>query len=197
VRGRIEREAGESDSALSAFNAYLAAGGDSGVGLLELARTMYYARRPAQGWAAYFAGAHAATSAQALTMYRLDLSWIADSSDLAAFDGLRDPEARQRWLEQFWTRRDVVEARDVASAGGALSALVFRAPQLPSRQPPSPLRHHRSVPPHAGGIRRPRGDLPAPRGARQARPVRLPGSTGPQWRGLRAERKLAVSPRWG
>ena len=113
VRGRIEREAGESDSALSAFSAYLEAGGDSGVGLLELARTMYYGRRPAQGWAAYFAGAHAATSAQALTMYRLDLSWIADSSELAAFDGLRDPEARQRWLEQFWTRRDVVEARDV------------------------------------------------------------------------------------
>ncbi len=113
VRGRIEREAGEADSALVAFGAYLSVGGDSGVGLLELARTMYDAGRPAQGWAAYFAGAHAATSAQALTMYRLDLSWIADSAELAAFDGLRDPEARQRWLEQFWTRRDVVEARDV------------------------------------------------------------------------------------
>ncbi len=113
VRGRVEREAGEADSALVAFGAYLSVGGDSGVGLLELARTMYHARRPAQGWAAYFAGAHAATSAQALTMYRLDLSWIADSAELAAFDGLRDPEARQRWLEQFWTRRDVVAARDV------------------------------------------------------------------------------------
>lgn len=112
VRGRIEREAGESDSALAAFNAYLTAGGDSGVGLLELARTQYYAGRPAQGSAAYFAGAHAATSAMALTMYRLDLSWVADSAELAAFDGLRDPEARQQWLEQFWTRRDVVEARD-------------------------------------------------------------------------------------
>jgi GWxTD domain-containing protein len=113
VRGRVEREAGEADSALAAFGAFLAVGGDSGVGLLELARTMYYARRPAQGWAAYFAGAHAATSAQALTMYRLDLSWIADSAELAAFDGLPNPDARQRWLEQFWTRRDVVEARDV------------------------------------------------------------------------------------
>ena len=113
VRGRVEREAGEADSALAAFGAYLTVGGDSGIGLLELARTMYFARRPAQGWAAYFAGAHAATSAPALTMYRLDLSWVADSAELAAFDGLPDPATRQRWLEQFWTRRDVAEARDV------------------------------------------------------------------------------------
>lgn len=113
VRGRVEREAGEADSALSAFQTYLTVGGDSGVGLLELARTMYYAGRPAQGWVAYFAGAHAATSALALTQYRADLSWIADSAELAAFDGLPNPDTRQRWLEQFWTRRDVAEARDV------------------------------------------------------------------------------------
>ena len=112
VRGRVEREAGEADSALAAFGAYLSAGGDSGIGLLELARTQYYAGRPAQGWGSYFAGARAATSAMALTLYRLDLSWIADSAELAAFDGLRDPDARGRWLEQFWIRRDIVEARD-------------------------------------------------------------------------------------
>src|SRR5213593_3975255 len=64
VRGRVEREAGETDSALAAFRTYLTVGGDSGVGLLELARTFYFARRPAQGWAAYFAGARATTSAQ-------------------------------------------------------------------------------------------------------------------------------------
>ena len=113
VRGRVEREAGEADSALAAFTTYLRIGGDSGIGLLELARTAYFAGRRAQGWSSYFAGAHAATSAQALTMYRLDLSWIADSSDLAAFDGLATPDTRQHWLEEFWTRRDVVEARDV------------------------------------------------------------------------------------
>jgi GWxTD domain-containing protein len=113
VRGRVEREAGEADSALAAFESYLSVGGDSGVGLLELARTFYYARRSSQGWAAYFAGARAATSAPALTLYRLDLSWIADSAELAAFDGLPDPDARERWLDQFWTRRDVVQARDV------------------------------------------------------------------------------------
>ena len=113
VRGRVEREAGEADSALAAFRNYLTVGGDSGVGLLELARTFYFARRPAQGWAAYFAGARAATSAPALTLYRLDLSWIADSTELAAFDGLATPDARVQWLEQFWTKRDVLDARDV------------------------------------------------------------------------------------
>ena len=113
VRGRVEREAGEADSALAAFATYLRIGGDSGVGLLELSRTAYFAGRPTHGWVSYFAGARAATSAQALTMYREDLSWIADSSELAAFDALPTPDARQHWLEQFWTRRDVVEARDV------------------------------------------------------------------------------------
>ena len=113
VRGRVEREAGEADSALAAFATYLRIGGDSGIGLLELARTAYFAGRPTQGWVSYFAGAQAATSAQALTMYRQDLSWIADSAELVAFDGLATPDARQHWLEQFWTRRDVVEARDV------------------------------------------------------------------------------------
>ncbi len=112
VRGRVEREAGEADSALAAFTAYLAVGGDSGVGLLELARTEYFSRRPADGWRAYVAGARAATSAPALTLYRTDLSWIADSAELAAFDGLRDPDARAAWLETFWSRRDVAEARD-------------------------------------------------------------------------------------
>jgi len=113
ARGRVEREAGEADSALAGFRAYLAVGGDSGVGLLELARTYYFARRPADGWSTYLAGARAATSAPALTLYRSDLSWIADSAELAGFDGLPDPPARARWLEAFWSRRDVLEARDV------------------------------------------------------------------------------------
>jgi GWxTD domain-containing protein len=113
VRGRVEREAGEADSALAGFRAYLAVGGDTGVGMLELARTYYFARRASDGWSAYLAGARGATSASALTLYRSDLSWIADSAELGAFDALPDPPARARWLEAFWTRRDVVEARDV------------------------------------------------------------------------------------
>jgi GWxTD domain-containing protein len=83
------------------------------VGLLELARTYYFARRAPEGWGTYLAGARAATSAPALTLYRSDLSWIADSVDLARFDALPDPAARARWLEAFWARRDVADARDV------------------------------------------------------------------------------------
>lgn len=113
VRGRVEREAGEADSAIAAFTTYLAVGGDSGVGMLELARSYYFAHKPNRGWVAYFAGARAATSAAALTLYRLDLSWIADTAELAAFDGLPDPDARQQWLERFWAKRDAAQARDV------------------------------------------------------------------------------------
>ena len=39
MRGRVEREVGDVDSALAGFQAYLALGGDSGIGYLELART--------------------------------------------------------------------------------------------------------------------------------------------------------------
>src|SRR3989441_1426093 len=112
ARGRVEREAGDADSAVAAFQAYLAVGGDSGLGLLELARTQYHARRRADGWRSYLAGARAA-DAGALALYREDLSWIATPAELAAFDGLTDGAARARWLAQFWTRRDVADGREL------------------------------------------------------------------------------------
>src|SRR5438034_9048394 len=62
ARGRVEREVGEADSAIVGFQAYIDVGGDSAVGLYELARTYYWARRPADGWRAYFAGARAGAS---------------------------------------------------------------------------------------------------------------------------------------
>jgi GWxTD domain-containing protein len=111
VRGRVEREAGETDSALTAFREFLAVGGDSGVGLLELARTAYLARQPEQGWAAYFTGARASASAEAVALYRADLAWLADSAEMRAFDALDGAAARASWLEEFWTRRDVAQAR--------------------------------------------------------------------------------------
>ncbi len=113
VRGRVEREAGETDSALAAFHAYLAARGDSGIGLLELARTSYLGRRLTEGWSAYFHGVRVATSPAALGLYRSDLSWIADSAALKAFDALATPGERAAWLDEFWNKRDVEQARDV------------------------------------------------------------------------------------
>ena len=113
VRGRVEREAGEADSALVAFRAYIALAGDSGIGLLEIARTAYLARRPRDGWTAYFNGARAARSPEAIALYRLDLSWIADSTELRGFDAVATPGERAAWLTEFWGKRDALEARDV------------------------------------------------------------------------------------
>src|SRR5213592_2824517 len=110
ARGRVEREVGEADSSVAGFQAYLSVGGDSGLGLLELARTYYYAQRPGEGWHTYFAGARLARSAAALALYRADLSALAGPDELAPFDGFTSPGQRAAWLERFWLRRDATEA---------------------------------------------------------------------------------------
>src|SRR5205809_4587619 len=112
ARGRVEREVGEADSALVALQAYLGVGGDSGLGLLELARSYYYAQRPTDGWRTYFAGARLARSPEALALYRADLGVVAHPDELAPFDGFTSPAPRAAWLERFWLQRDVAEARD-------------------------------------------------------------------------------------
>ncbi len=111
ARGRVEREAGEADSAVAAFAAALAVGADSGVALLELARSLYYARRPGTARDRYLAGARVA-SPDGIAMYRADLAWIAGPDELAAFDALGSPEERVAWLDRFWERRDAEEARE-------------------------------------------------------------------------------------
>src|SRR3989449_67432 len=112
ARGRVEREVGDADSAVAGFQAYLRVGGDSGLGLLELARTHYYAQRPADGWRTYFAGARLARSPEAVELYRADLSVVAGPDELAPFDGFTSPGPRAAWLERFWLRRDITEARE-------------------------------------------------------------------------------------
>jgi GWxTD domain-containing protein len=111
ARGRVERAVGNADSALAAFQAYLEVGGDSGIGLLERARTLYYANQPAAGMGAYYAGARARNAA-AVALYRSDLAWIAAPAELAAFDALDRGPARAKWLAEFWQRRDIAEARE-------------------------------------------------------------------------------------
>jgi GWxTD domain-containing protein len=112
ARGRVEREAGEVDSALVAFRAYLATGADSGVGWFELARTQFYANRPARAESSYYRGAGEAHSAAALRLYRTDLGYLADSAEVARFDAEPAGAARAAWLRAFWGRRDVAEARN-------------------------------------------------------------------------------------
>jgi GWxTD domain-containing protein len=112
ARGRIEREVGEGDSARTAFDTYLADGGDSGLGLLELARTDYFIHQDSAGRAEYFAGVRAAGSVAAIRMYRTDFSWIATPPELDAFDSLRTSAARAAWLKEFWGKRDVADVRE-------------------------------------------------------------------------------------
>ncbi len=112
MRGRVEREVGDADSALVGFQAYLALGGDSGVGYLELARTAYKAGRSTDGARWYYAGARAAQSGEARAAYRDDVSWLATPADLATFDTLAGGAGRVAWLEPFWDRRDAADARD-------------------------------------------------------------------------------------
>lgn len=111
ARGRIERAAGDPDSAIIAFRAALEAGADSGLGLLELARTLYFARRPVEAWPVYFAGAGAAASPQAVALYRADVHWVGTPEEVAAYDALAAPADRSAWLETFWSRRDVTDVR--------------------------------------------------------------------------------------
>src|SRR5207244_1234323 len=107
ARGRVERAAGDVDSALAAFQAYLTIGGDSGLGLLELARTYYFARRPTEGWRAYFAGARTGRSATAVDLYRADLGYVARPEELTPCDGLTAPGTRPPWLARFCRRAAV------------------------------------------------------------------------------------------
>lgn len=110
ARGRVELAVGNADSALVAFHRYVTVGGDSGVGLLEEARTDYFANRPRAGEAAYEAGALRGGAAAA-GLYRADLAWIASPAELAGFDSLQTGSDRAQWLMSFWERRDVADAR--------------------------------------------------------------------------------------
>lgn len=112
ARGRVEREMGEVDSSLAGFRAYLATGGDSGIGLFELARTQFFANRPAAAESSYYTGARVGATPAARALYRADLALLADSNQLRDYDGQPDNRARTAWLVHFWSQRDIVEARD-------------------------------------------------------------------------------------
>jgi GWxTD domain-containing protein len=110
ARGQVERELDDRDSALVAFRAYLAAGGDNGVGHIEEARTLALLGFPDSAVVAYFAAARPPVSDAGREQFRRDLAWIATPEELTAFD--RAPaDSLGRWLREFWSRRDVEDAR--------------------------------------------------------------------------------------
>ncbi len=109
ARGRVERQAGDVDSAIAAFRRYQTNGESRGLGLLELARTQLPLRE-AEGVATYFEGAAYDDSAT-VAGYRVDLEPIVDDSVLAELDGLRGAR-RVDWLRRFWGDRDRIELRE-------------------------------------------------------------------------------------
>ena len=108
ARGRVEREVGDGDSALVAFNGYLRNGTNRGLGLLEVARTLLLLGR-FEGMTPYFEGAVLDDSAT-VAGYRSDLATIASDSVLNEFDSQRGAR-RAEYLRRFWGQRDLAEMR--------------------------------------------------------------------------------------
>lgn len=108
TRGRIERLAGDPDSALALFHAFDAGGGDHALALLELARTELGNVPPSPGGdSLYFAGATLDDPA-AIAGYRHDLLYIVSDTALPGFDRAQGA-ARANWLRGFWEARDLVD----------------------------------------------------------------------------------------
>jgi GWxTD domain-containing protein len=108
ARGRVEREVGDGDSALVAFQGYLARAGNRSLGQLEIARTLFLLGR-FDGAAPYYEGAASDDSA-GVAGYRADLATIASDSVMREFDQTHGAQ-RAAYLKQFWSQRDKSELR--------------------------------------------------------------------------------------
>ncbi len=107
--GRLYRNIDRPDSALIAFQSYLRAGGDSGTGNLELARTLYVLGEAERAVTAYAPGA-ARMGPAGLAAYRQDLAWVASPAELATFDSL-PLDGVGAWISDFWANRDATALR--------------------------------------------------------------------------------------
>ena len=108
ARGRVEREVGDGDSALVAFQGYMEKGDNRSLGLLEVARTLFLLGR-FDGVQPYYEGA-AADDSVTVAAYRADLATIATDSVLGEFDRTSG-ERRAEYLRTFWSERDKIELR--------------------------------------------------------------------------------------
>ena len=106
----LRRDTGDLDSAVVLLDLYLRAGGDSGVGLLELARTQLELGHDSAGVRAYHSASASIRTAEARRRLRDDLMWLMDSTELAAFDATPGP-AMAALVGAFWEARDVRDVR--------------------------------------------------------------------------------------
>lgn len=109
ARARLERAAGDPDSALAALVLYRKAGGVAGMADLETARTSLGAGR-SEGSGPYYEGARSEDSGT-VAGYRADLAYIADPTELTTYDRARGEE-REGFLRGFWGKRDAWDLRD-------------------------------------------------------------------------------------
>jgi GWxTD domain-containing protein len=110
ARGRIERLLGAHDSALAAFRGALAAGGDSTIGWLELARTQAVIGRRDSTAAAYAAATRRPVSAAGRQELLRDLRSLLEPEEAAAFAALPS-ESLGVWLRRFWDGRGATDGR--------------------------------------------------------------------------------------
>lgn len=108
--GRLYRNMHQSDSAITAFHQYVTLGGDSGLGLLEEARSRFARGQVQAASTAYYTGARVA-DALARQQYRRDLGWVASPEELAAFDQV-PRDSLEPFVRAFWAKRDAEEMRD-------------------------------------------------------------------------------------
>lgn len=116
IVARAERLEGEPQESVRRLHVYLRQGGDSGVGDFELARSLAAIDSYPAGVRAYLAGARVQTAATR-AIYRLDLSWIATSAEMARYDSL-PADSVGTYVARFWSMRD---AREFSAPGGRLA----------------------------------------------------------------------------
>jgi GWxTD domain-containing protein len=108
ARGRVEREVGDGDSALVAFQGYLEKGDNRSLAQLEVARTLFLLGR-FDGVEPYFEAAASDDSATVAGI-RYDLATFATDSVLSELDRTSGTH-RAAYLRNFWGERDKIELR--------------------------------------------------------------------------------------
>lgn len=142
ARALYERDTGSRDSTPGLLRRYLAAGGDSAVAYLGLAREAFAAGDQAAGLELFAAGRQrAGRSAEGRAAYRENLSWVASPAELAAFDALPNA-AVDTAVEHFWARRDAVSGH----APGARLAEHFRRYEYAAANFVTPIRYPPGAP---------------------------------------------------
>jgi tetratricopeptide (TPR) repeat protein len=106
---RLEYDAGRHELALDAIGAYLRQGGDSGLGLLEQARTLYALDRKDEAVRSYLDGVGKGDSVGRAS-FRSDLSFIAYETEMEQFDSLPQAQVGE-WISRFFRDRDALALR--------------------------------------------------------------------------------------